>query len=202
MLSLLILFCLLVRDGCSLPAAPPLTPPPPPSSLPSPPTPPGAKEDERLCLKFRLLGHGTNVSEWGHEYVRHLAGEVGAEWESREASEPPAPTDDLLALVKQVVPYHCAHNAEPEAVDLLLEVGLIGAGLLEQNVDSKNYTRTCLYLTSCAAYLSEAEAEEALRTAYNIYIKVGRYTDALRTALRMDSDELVHQAFAACADPL
>ena len=31
--------------------------------------------------------------------------------------------DELLALVAQIVPYHMTHNAEPEAVDLLLEVG-------------------------------------------------------------------------------
>lgn len=31
--------------------------------------------------------------------------------------------DDLLALVSQIVPFHMTHNAEPEAVDLLLEVG-------------------------------------------------------------------------------
>lgn len=29
---------------------------------------------------------------------------------------------DLLALVAQIVPFHMSHNAEPEAVDLLLEV--------------------------------------------------------------------------------
>ena len=30
--------------------------------------------------------------------------------------------DDLLALVRQIVPYHMGHNAETDAVDLLLEV--------------------------------------------------------------------------------
>lgn len=34
-----------------------------------------------------------------------------------------AAVDELLALVAQIVPYHMTHNAEPEAVDLLLEVG-------------------------------------------------------------------------------
>ena len=32
------------------------------------------------------------------------------------------PVVDLLHLVAQIVPYHMTHNAEPEAVDLLLEV--------------------------------------------------------------------------------
>jgi hypothetical protein len=30
--------------------------------------------------------------------------------------------EDLMGLVTQIVPYHMSHNAEPEAVDLLLEV--------------------------------------------------------------------------------
>ena len=51
---------------------------------------------------------------------RNLAGEIGEEWEAREGKGDPA--DDLLALVKQIVPYHMGHNAETDAVDLLLEV--------------------------------------------------------------------------------
>lgn len=73
----------------------------------------------RLCLKYRLLGQGGDVSDWGHEYVRHLAGELGSEYESR--LEEGKSVEDLMALVGQIVPYHCSHNAEPEAVDLLLE---------------------------------------------------------------------------------
>ena len=51
---------------------------------------------------------------------RHVAGEIGPEWQERV--EAGASTDDLLVLVHQIVPFHMAHNAEPEAVDLLLEV--------------------------------------------------------------------------------
>lgn len=45
--------------------------------------------------------------------------------------------------------------AEPEAVDLLLEVDRLDQ--LEQHVDDKNFGRTCLYLVSCCAYLPEPE---------------------------------------------
>jgi hypothetical protein len=48
----------------------------------------------------------------------------------------------------------CA-RAEPEAVDLLLEVDQLEQ--LEQYVDDKNFARTCLYLTSCCNYLPEPE---------------------------------------------
>lgn len=53
---------------------------------------------------------------------RHIAGEIGAEWAERIEAE--KSTDDLLTLVHQIVPFHMAHNAEPEAVDLLLEVNI------------------------------------------------------------------------------
>lgn len=52
--------------------------------------------------------------------ARHIAGEMGSEWQERLESD--APTEDLLTLIHQIVPFHMAHNAEPEAVDLLLEV--------------------------------------------------------------------------------
>jgi len=49
-----------------------------------------------------------------------------------------------------------AHNAEPEAVDLLVEVEALGE--LEAHVDAKNYARTCVWrlclpllLAACAS---------------------------------------------------
>ncbi len=70
--------------------------------------------------RFRLQGNQDNIVSWGHEYLRNLAGEIGEEYQSRREAESSA--EDLLALVKQIAPHHMAHNAEPEAVDLLLEV--------------------------------------------------------------------------------
>ena len=33
-----------------------------------------ADQEERACLKYRLVGSGGEVGDWGHEYVRHLSG--------------------------------------------------------------------------------------------------------------------------------
>ncbi len=62
-------------------------------------------------------------------------------------------------------------RAEPEAIDLLLEVDRIAD--IEQHVDEKNAARTCLYLLSCSAYLAEPDDATVLRTAYSVYLKVG-----------------------------
>lgn len=48
-----------------------------------------------------------------------------------------------------------SHNAEPETVDLLLEVERLD--LLQDLCDDKNYGRTCLYLASCCSYLPEPD---------------------------------------------
>lgn len=60
-----------------------------------------------------------------------------------------------MSLVKDIVPFHMTHNAEPEAVDLLIEVEQIP--MLLEHVDSKNFARTCLYLVSCASYVPDLD---------------------------------------------
>ena len=62
------------------------------------------------------------------------------------------------------------HNSETEAVDLLLEVDEIEQ--LLEHIDDKNYQRTCLYLTSAAAFLPEPDDTAVLHTAYSAYKKV------------------------------
>ena len=50
-----------------------------------------------------------NVEEWGHEYLRNLAGEIGEEYQLRRETDQSA--EDLLALVSQILPYHMKHNS-------------------------------------------------------------------------------------------
>ncbi|KAJ1387960.1 Proteasome/cyclosome repeat [Sesbania bispinosa] len=103
-------------------------------------------EGERESLKYRLLGSEGDIGSWGHEYVRNLAGEIAQEYAKRQSEE--APIDDLMELVQQIVAFHMKHNAEPEAVDLLMEVEDLD--ILIEHVDKTNFKRTCLYLTSSA----------------------------------------------------
>ena len=104
-------------------------------------------EGELESLKYRLLGSEGDIGSWGHEYVRNLAGEISQEYAKRQSEE--APIDDLMELVQQIVAFHMKHNAEPEAVDLLMEVEDLD--LLVEHVDKTNHKRTCLYLTSSAS---------------------------------------------------
>ncbi|KIY99543.1 26S proteasome regulatory subunit N1, partial [Monoraphidium neglectum] len=156
------------------------------------------KEGERLGLRYKLAGSLDNLGQWGHEYLRHISGEISEEFKVRQ--EAGGDVSDLMVLVDQIAPYHMSHNAEPEAVDLLLEVERLD--MLEGLCDDKNYGRTCLYLVSCCSYLPEPDDTAVLEIAHRIYTRMGKHHDALRVALRINSPEVISGTFAGCADPL
>ena len=159
-----------------------------------------APEGARETLQYKLHAStgDADVSSWGHEYIRRLAGEIGEEFEERSTADPPTPVDDLMTLVSAIVPWSMTHNAEPEAVDLCLEVER--TDLIVAAVDESNCSRTCIYLLACAAYLPEPDDSTVMRAAYDAYTKVGRRPDALRVALRMGDHGLMASAFAGAQD--
>uniref|UniRef100_A0A8C7U006 26S proteasome non-ATPase regulatory subunit 2 n=1 Tax=Oncorhynchus mykiss TaxID=8022 RepID=A0A8C7U006_ONCMY len=152
---------------------------------------------ERECLKYRLLGSQEELASWGHEYVRHLAGEVAKEWQEVEESDK-TQQETLLKLVKEIVPYNMAHNAEHEACDLLMEIERLD--MLELYIDDNAYAKVCLYLTSCVSYVPEPENSALLKCSLNIFRKFNRYPEALRLALMLNDVELVENIFTSCKD--
>lgn len=102
-----------------------------------------------------------NLGSWGHEFVRSLAGEIGQEYGIRviDGADPDSdePFQDLLRLVKSIVPFHLTHNAEAEAIDLLIEVQRLKFLLTLDSVDENNFQRICLYLIKAADYMVDPE---------------------------------------------
>jgi 26S proteasome regulatory subunit N1 len=122
----------------------------------------------RGTLRYRLLSAPLRPSDsslsdpgtWGHEYVRHLAAELGEEFTVREeqslpesaskeevepkAPPPPGTIDDLRDLARQCAKFLLSHNAEPDAVDLLEEMEIIGD--IGDLVDENTYGRVCQYM--------------------------------------------------------
>lgn len=104
-----------------------------------------------------------NLGSWGHEFVRSLAGEIGQEYNARvvnDGADPDSdePFADLLSMVKSIVPFHVSHNAEAEAVDLLIEVQRLQYLLeFEDLIDETNSQRICLYLIKTADYMSDPD---------------------------------------------
>lgn len=159
----------------------------------------------RGTLRYRLLSasllpsskHITEPGLWGHEYVRHLASELGEEFRARELGEdeeeeeeeepdadaekkkdpegvegedkkqpaegekeekkpepklkppkvkfdPVGTIEDLRSLADECAKFLLHHNAEPDAVDLLQELEIVGH--LVDLVDDNTYSRVCQYM--------------------------------------------------------
>lgn len=163
-----------------------------------------AEPDSMETLKFKLVSGVKDVAGWGHEYSRHLAGEIGDAYvkrvEEAGGDESKAELKDLMELVQEIVPWNMAHNAEPEAVDLCLEVNRLD--MILEAIDKDNAGRACLYLLSCAAYLPEPEDRTVYMCAYESYLKVNLSTDALRVALKMGDLDLMARVMGSVSDPI
>ncbi|CAB1108308.1 unnamed protein product [Ectocarpus sp. CCAP 1310/34] len=178
-----------------------------------------ADPGSRVSLKYKLEGTKGDLGRWGHEFLRSLAGEIGQEYSARrigavtegadgegdeemaDAAGAEADVSDLIALVDDIVPFHLQHNAEAEAVDLLVEVQRLKKLLDLPYVDDKNYERVCLYLLRMADYMSDPDdLMEMMTTAFELYRMRGKYCDAVRVALRMDDSDLLAQLLAECED--
>jgi len=183
------------------------------------------KPEERESLKFKLSGmkdydlltergnksvlavDDDNLGSWGHEFVRSLAGEIGQEYNARiiDGSDPDKDDDflDLLGMVDIIVPFHISHNAEAEAVDLLVEVQRLAKLKTIDSIDEKNYARICLYLIKTSDFMSDPDdLAEMLDTAYCLFVGQKQYFDALRVALRTGKDELIGELLSSCEDKL
>jgi len=108
--------------------------------------------EPRGTLRYRLLSSqirpNSNPGDWGHEYVRHLAAELGEEFEARQLEQEtkvPGTLDDLKSLAKECSVFLLNHNAEPDAVDLLQELEMIED--IVPLVDQDTFDRVCQYMT-------------------------------------------------------
>jgi 26S proteasome regulatory subunit N1 len=60
-------------------------------------------------------------------------------------------------MVDVIVPFHVTHNAEAEAIDLLIEVQRLNNLMKLEKIDENNYERICLYLIKTADYMSDPD---------------------------------------------
>ncbi|KAG9311635.1 26S proteasome regulatory complex non-ATPase subcomplex Rpn1 subunit [Chiua virens] len=184
----------------------------------------------RGTLRYRLLSASllppaSTIPEpgsWGHEYVRHLAAELGEEYTIRQEGEevvsPPSPgpdtgetiqpepvkipgtLDDLRALGLECAKFFLSHNAEPDAVDLFVELEMVDriAGL----VDTNTFGRVCTYMDRCVTLLPPPDDVAFLRAIHNIYLQFSKFPEALSVAIRLNDAELIRQDFNASSNPI
>ncbi|KAL1605605.1 proteasome regulatory particle base subunit [Nothophoma quercina] len=154
-------------------------------------------DEERLdCLKYRLQAPSTDLGSWGHEYMRHLALEIGREFQNRLNDD--KGTDDVTDLALNLVPFFLKHNAEADAVDILSELEMIDQ--IEQYIDENIYARVCLYMVGIVPLLTYPDNDKFLRTAYQIYRKYNQYTQAVALAIRLNDRDLIEEAFNSTKD--
>ena len=156
------------------------------------------ENDTRDCLQFRLKGSSEALSYWGHEYVRHLQGEIAAEYSEFVEAVPPKPVEHLMAMAAEIVPYHVSHNAEADACDLCMEIERLD--LLAPCLDEASYPRACLYLQSCVPFVPEPEDSLLLRTCLGIFRQFERWPQAMQMALKLNDPETIRSVFADCPD--
>ncbi len=121
----------------------------------------GAKDYDILAGKGEPKDASEDLGSWGHEFVRSLSGEIGQEYNQRviDGADPDSDEafDDLLKFVNVIVPFHLTHNAEAEAVDLLIEVQRLKYLLKLDSIDEQNYRRICLYLMKTSSFMADPD---------------------------------------------
>ncbi|ODV77992.1 26S proteasome regulatory complex, non-ATPase subcomplex, Rpn1 subunit [Suhomyces tanzawaensis NRRL Y-17324] len=156
-------------------------------------------DGKKDSLKYRLLSFEEPISDWGHEYMRHLALEIGEAYQESLGSEDNT-TDRLIQLALKIVPFFLKHNAEADAVDLLLEIESIDK--LPQYMDESTFARVCLYMVSCVPLLSPPDDTSFLETAFAIYLSYNQLPQALTLAIKLDDESLIKQVFEVTNDDL
>ncbi|GAB7361657.1 hypothetical protein MBLNU230_g1707t1 [Neophaeotheca triangularis] len=154
-------------------------------------------DEERMdTLKYRLLAPSEDLGSWGHEYMRHLALEIGQEYQKRLDDE--KDTEDITQLALTLVPFFLSHNAEADAVDILSELEMIEN--IKDHLDENTYSRVCLYMVSMVPLLTYPDNDRFVRTAHDVYIEYKQYTQALSLSIRLNDMELIKSDFSATSD--
>ncbi|KIW21489.1 hypothetical protein PV08_02069 [Exophiala spinifera] len=154
-------------------------------------------DEEKLeTLKYRLLSKSDDLGSWGHEYIRHLALEIGQEYQNRLNDE--REVGDLTELALALVPYFLKHNAEADAVDLLSELEMIEE--IPRFLDENTYSRVCLYMVSMVNLLTFPDDVAFLKTAHEIYVKYNKLAQAMVVAIRLNDEELIRQDLESTDD--
>ncbi|KAK7016175.1 hypothetical protein R3P38DRAFT_3569943 [Favolaschia claudopus] len=138
----------------------------------------------RGTLRYRLLAsssqpEGSPLADpgtWGHEYVRHLAAELGDEYTFRETEVDDAPTP------------------EPHRRSAFFDG-------IAQLVDDDTFNRVCQYMIRCVNLLPPPDDISFLWTAHKIYVQHRKFPEALALAIRLGDPALVREDFQRTRKP-
>jgi 26S proteasome regulatory subunit N1 len=196
-------------------------------------------DKERDCIRFCIaflkaqLEQGSPQSlldplqSFGDPYVRHLCMQFPEEYQQLD------PTDAscvhhhtiLTHLQHELMVYLLKRNAEPEVVDLLMEIEEVrdikedlrkledGDQSMSQIIHRHLRTvvgdrkaqvvvnnRVCQYLISCVKYVQEPMNSRLLETAFDLHMTYQSYPQAILVAMQLNDMDLVRRVFLSCPD--
>lgn len=102
-------------------------------------------------------------------------------------------------MAMELIPFFMQHNAEADACDLMIELEIIHRAV--EFIDKENYTRVCLYITSCVPYAAPPDDIDILKAAHSIYRKVEQLPQALQISIKLRDMDLIKQDMDSCTDP-
>lgn len=74
---------------------------------------------------------------------------------------------------------------------------------LSEFCNKNNYEQVCDYLLACSDYAADTEElTQTLKTAYSVFCKFNKWTDALRVAQKMNDMDLIKELMTSCTDRL
>lgn len=156
------------------------------------------KENGRETLKYRLLGERGDIEYWGHEYVKHLAMELGQEYREN-INDASVLTEDFSKLINDITRFFLDHNAEPDAVDLLISTEQLPR-IISELKENDDIDRVCLYILSCVPFEAYPDDTILLKTVHSIYRSRSKFPEALSVSIRMNSSEMIKDDFDSCSD--
>jgi 26S proteasome regulatory subunit N1 len=147
----------------------------------------------RETYNFLLEGDVSAAVNWGHEYVRNLCGELQEEFNSSPDSH-----GNIVKIVQIILPFLVKSSGEVEAVDLLGEVDMLEK--IIEYVDGDNYKRICDYICATSLYAVDPDdMYKTLRVCFECYLKVAKFPEALRVALKINRPEEIELAIRSCS---
>lgn len=72
--------------------------------------------------------------------------------------------------------------------------------LLPPFIDKSIYERICLYLSSCAKYVDEIEAEKIMRLVAEQYRRFEEEAKALIISINLNNNKMINDIFNECDD--
>lgn len=157
-------------------------------------------------LAMKLKGDTDNLSVWGHEYLRFLAGQI-ADAHGTATKGQPLHTDlagftsaTALHLAQPIVAYMLQHQDESVACDLAIDIG--APDIIPASVkDAPIALRVVHYLRSVAAYTTAKESAALLDIVLQLSIQYQFWSQAVRVAIgQPNPSAAVARVIGACPD--